>query len=128
MAAMFTTSPSPSFPNNQSDTSWYMDSGATHHFTPEFGHLQNPTAYLGDAQVMVGNGKYIGISHGGNILLFAPIKPIHLKNVLHTPEISKQLISVTKLCVDNKDYIEFFSYSFSCEGSSVKEDSSLGQP
>ena len=86
------------------------------------------TAYLGDAQVMVSNGKYIGISHVRNILLSALVKPIHRKNVLHTPKISKQFISVTKLCVDNKAYIEFFFHSFSCEGSSVKEDSSSRQP
>ena len=51
---------------------------------------------------MVGNGKSIGISHIGNAMISSPVKLIHLKHVLHTPQISKQLISVTKLCYDNQ--------------------------
>ena len=89
-----------------------MDSVATHHFTPEFGQLQDPSTSCGDAQVMVGNGKHIGISHIGHVSIPSSIKPIILKNVLHTPEISKKLISVTKLCADNKAFIEFFSTHF----------------
>ncbi|RVW91532.1 hypothetical protein CK203_046197 [Vitis vinifera] len=34
-------------------------------------------------------------------------KLIHLKHILHTPQISKQLISVTKLCFDNQAFVEF---------------------
>ena len=109
MAAMLTTSSTPSY---QGDNTWYMDSGATHHFTPEFGQLQDPSTYCGDAQAMVGNGKHIDISHIGHVLISTPVRPIKLHNVLHTPEISKQLISVTKLCVDNKAFVEFFPTYF----------------
>ncbi|KAI9178556.1 hypothetical protein LWI28_027866 [Acer negundo] len=41
---------------NYSDPTWYMDSGATHHFTPEFGHLMDPIEFTGNEHAMVGNG------------------------------------------------------------------------
>ena len=71
------------------DFAWFMDSNATHHFTPEFGALMDPDAYFGLENSMVGNGKSIGISHIGNVLLPTATKPIHLHHVLHTPQISK---------------------------------------
>ena len=57
---------------------------------------------------MVGNGKSIGISHIGNAVIHSSMRPILLKHVLHTPQISKQLMSVTKLCYDNQAFIEFY--------------------
>ena len=39
MATMLTTSATPSYTHDQSDPTWYMDYGATHHFTSEFGQL-----------------------------------------------------------------------------------------
>ena len=52
------------------------------------------------------------------------VKPILLEYVLHTPKILKELISVTKLCVDNQLSIEFyptylFIYFFGCEESTL---------
>ena len=61
---------------------------------------------------MVGNGKSIGISHIGNVMISSPVKPIHLKHVLHTPQISKQLINITKLCYDNQAFVEFYPSHF----------------
>ena len=61
---------------------------------------------------MVSNGKNIDISHVGHVHFSTAIKPVHLKNVLHTPKIAKQLISVTKICCDNQAYVEFFPTHF----------------
>ncbi|WJZ87712.1 hypothetical protein VitviT2T_007075 [Vitis vinifera] len=47
---MLTTSTSPTMPSNNYDTPWYMDSGATHHFTLEFGNLTDPCVFTGQAQ------------------------------------------------------------------------------
>ena len=76
MAAMLTTSANPSHSHNQMDIAWYMDFGATHHFTPEFGQQQDPSTYKGDAQVMIDNGKHIGISHIGHVMISTPVKPV----------------------------------------------------
>ena len=112
MVAMLTTSANPSYSHNQGDTAWYMDSRATHHFTPELGQLQDPSTYCGDAQLMVGNGKHINISQIRHVLFPTLVKLIQLRNVVHTHEISKQLISVSKLCADNIAFIEFFPTHF----------------
>lgn len=87
-----------------SDNSWYMDSGAPHHFTPEFGHLAEAMPYTGTEQALMGNGKLVGISHIDRVQLLGSVKSISLNHVLHTPEISEQPISVTKLCVDNNAF------------------------
>ncbi|KAI9186370.1 hypothetical protein LWI28_016581 [Acer negundo] len=51
---------------NYSDPAWYMDSGAAHYFTPEFGHLMDQMEFTRNEHAMVGNDKSIGISHIGN--------------------------------------------------------------
>ena len=103
---MLTTS-NTSFNPNTFDPAWYMNFGAIHHFTPEFGHLVNLMEFTGDEHAIVGNGNSIGILHIGNVLICSSSKPIHLNNVQHAPKISKQLISVTKLCADNHAFIAF---------------------
>ncbi|RVX22862.1 hypothetical protein CK203_008411 [Vitis vinifera] len=52
IAAMLTTSTSPTMPSNNCDTPWYMDSGATHHFTPKFGNLTDSCVFIGDEQAL----------------------------------------------------------------------------
>ena len=75
---------------------------------------------------MVGNGKSIGISHIGNVVIHRFVRPILLKHVFHTPQISKQLMSVTKLCFDNQASVEFCPSHFFWEGSSFEEGTSSG--
>ena len=109
---MLTTSTSPTIPFNNCDTPWYMDSRATHHFTPKFGNLIDPCVFTGEEQAMVGDGKSIGISRIGNAKISSLMKLIHLKHVLHITQISKQLISVTKLCYNNQTFVEFYPSHF----------------
>ncbi|KAL6346358.1 hypothetical protein AAG906_033154 [Vitis piasezkii] len=59
------------------------------------------------------NAKFsIGISHIGNVMFSSPMKLIHLNHVLHTPQISKQLTNVTKLCSDNQAFVESYPSHF----------------
>ncbi|XP_022155181.1 uncharacterized protein LOC111022315 [Momordica charantia] len=56
--------PSPTHPSSghefqHPDESWFMDSGATHHMTPDSSILCNPTPYSGGEQVTVGNGSSV---------------------------------------------------------------------
>lgn len=59
---------------------------------------------------MVGNGEGLRIKTG-SIFLKLPNKNIHLKNVLHIPNIIKNLLSIAKLTIDNKVIVEF---SYNC--------------
>ena len=40
--------------------------------------MTNTEVYIGYEHALVGNGKSIGISHIGNVMLSSPIKQIHL--------------------------------------------------
>lgn len=60
----------------------------------------------------VGNGKQIPISTIGHIYLPSFNKLILLQHVLHTPAISKCLISIAKLCNDNQVFVEFYASFF----------------
>ena len=90
------------------DPSWFMDSRVTHHFTPDISMIQNLAPFIGNEQVMVGNGKKIPISHYGNSLLFFSSSPLKLNNILHAPALSNKIISVSKLCADNTTFVEFY--------------------
>ncbi|WKA01746.1 hypothetical protein VitviT2T_020012 [Vitis vinifera] len=69
IAAMLTTSTSPTMPFNNCDTPWYMDSGATHHFTPEFGNLTDPCVLTGDEQAMdQALGKFLLLNYPSIVL------------------------------------------------------------
>jgi hypothetical protein len=52
------------------------------------------------------------ISHIGNSILRNPHDSLHLKNVLHVPNTSKNLLSVHKLALDNNVLLEFHPFSF----------------
>ncbi|KAG6497849.1 hypothetical protein ZIOFF_045755 [Zingiber officinale] len=89
-----------------------MDSRATHHFTPDINMLDSATPFTSVECVTVGDGKNIVISHIGNSTLPAYSNSIKLSNIFHTPAMSKNLISVSRLCLDNKAYVEFHSTFF----------------
>jgi hypothetical protein len=52
------------------------------------------------------------ISHVGHSVLHTPNSTLHLKNVLHVPAASKNLLSVHRLTLDNDVYIEFHPFFF----------------
>ncbi|MED6223787.1 hypothetical protein PIB30_077520 [Stylosanthes scabra] len=43
-------------PSTLNDQSWYADSGASHHCTPDVTNLQHSTDYHGQEHVYIGNG------------------------------------------------------------------------
>lgn len=85
-----------------SETPWFLDSSATHHFTPDSSNLDNSMSFLGEELVMMRNGNTISISNISSIVLKSPFKDTKLNHIFHMLAISKQLLSVSKLCHDNK--------------------------
>ena len=99
-------------PNTVGDPAWYLDFGATYHFTLDLSMMHEAMAYLGIDQVMVGNVKTLPISHIGHSTLSTPHSPLQLRNILHTPQLYTNLLSVSKLCFDNNAYVEFHPHSY----------------
>lgn len=84
-----------------------MDSDATHHFTPNCNIMNFVTPYYEHKQVLVGDGKSYPIFHVGHAMLPTSPTLLHLTNILHSLSLAHNLISVTKLCIDNRGFVEF---------------------
>ncbi|CAA0830411.1 Unknown protein, partial [Striga hermonthica] len=82
------------FQSSCDGSNWYPDSGATSHVTYDLANLNSAAEYQGRERVQVGNGTGLNISHFGNSVLKSPSNDLFiLKNLLHVPEITKNLIS-----------------------------------
>jgi len=84
--------------------SWVLDSGATDHMTL---HSFLLTSYVSifENQITVANGTHIPITGHGNVSF---LSSLNLKDVLHVPNLSNNLISVKKLTHDLKCFVTFF--------------------
>ena len=92
-------------PSSTDTPPWLMDSGATDHLTSHLERLQFHDRYGGKDQVHVANGAGLSISHIGHSSLAG--SSLQLKNILHVPHISKNLLSVYRLVSDNDVFVEF---------------------
>ncbi|KAL4339315.1 hypothetical protein GQ457_08G013570 [Hibiscus cannabinus] len=90
------------------DASWFPDSSATAHLTPDAGMLRNSVPYVGAGKISVANGESIPISRVGNIMLPSNSRSLVLSNLLHVPSVKKNMLSVSKFTKDNNVSIEFF--------------------
>lgn len=87
------------------DRAWYLDSGAIDNVTKDFNNLSINSEYKGNNQLVVGNGSKLKIASIGHTLLNTldpqTLKYIKLNHILYVPEITKNLISISKLLHDN---------------------------
>jgi histone deacetylase 1/2 len=97
-----------------------MDTGATDHITNDLDRLHIRERYNGNEQVHVGNGAGLHISHNGHGTINANAKSLHLRNALHVPQITKNLLSASKLTQDNDVFLEIHPSHFFCQGSGVE--------
>ncbi|GKC29879.1 ribonuclease H-like domain-containing protein [Tanacetum coccineum] len=63
--------------------------------------------------VSVGDGYFIPVTNTGHSILPTSIRPLHLNNVLITPHIVKNLLSIRQFIRDNNCTIEFDAFGFS---------------
>ncbi|KAM6582045.1 hypothetical protein CsatB_009047 [Cannabis sativa] len=96
-------------PESVTDQSWYPDSGATNHLTPDLHNLVAPQDFPGLDQIQMGNGSGLNILHTGHNSFISPFtsQSLKLNNLLHVPDITKNLMSVSQFANDNSVYFEF---------------------
>jgi hypothetical protein len=94
------------------DTNWHLDSGATDHIIGALNKLTVHDKYNGRDHVHTTDGNGMHISHIGHSVLHAPHSSLHLKNILHVPSASKNLLSVHRLALDNHVFLEFHPFFF----------------
>lgn len=73
--------------------------------------LHNP--YTASDEVYIGDGISFPIANTGSTSLPSSSRSLLLNNILHVPNISRNLLSVSKLCHTNNVTIEFNSNYFS---------------
>ena len=89
------------------------DTGASSHFHSDSGILKAVTNTSRPRSVLVGDGSAIPVVSVEHTEIPNPYRPPHLYNVLITPNIIKNLISVRQFTKQNKCSIEFDEFGFS---------------
>ncbi|GJY77602.1 ribonuclease H-like domain-containing protein [Tanacetum coccineum] len=92
---------------------WNMDTGVTSHLNDSITSLSEVFNTCIYPSVLVGDGYSIPVTNTGNSILPTPFRPLHLQNVLITPHIVKNLISVRQFIRDNNYVVEFDAFGFS---------------
>lgn len=89
------------------DDTWYMDSWASSHLTHNSSTLSPLFNLSTNEYILVGKGGRIPIMGSGHTKNPPPHTPFNLSNVLYTPKIIKNLISVCKFTTDNQVSIDY---------------------
>ncbi|XP_071693058.1 uncharacterized protein [Rutidosis leptorrhynchoides] len=95
------------------NSGWTMDTGASTHLTSSINILTTIFNHCMYPSVAVGDGNLILVTNTGHSVLPNVNRPLHLSNVLVTPNIVKNLISVRKFTRDNKVSVSFDEFGFS---------------
>nr|GEU33404.1 copia protein [Tanacetum cinerariifolium] len=95
------------------DSSWYMDTGATSRLALEASKLTTISNNCNISSILVGNGNFIPVINSGHSMLPTLNRPLHLHNVLVTPNIIKNILFVRQFTRDNACFIEFDPFGFS---------------
>ena len=96
-----------------SDTNWYLDSGAIHHLKNDMNNMHVSESFAGTSKLIVGNGAGLSITHLGSVVLKMyetkdnTLSTLKLNDMLLVPQITKNLISISRLTKDNNIVIKF---------------------
>ncbi|PKU70861.1 Retrovirus-related Pol polyprotein from transposon TNT 1-94 [Dendrobium catenatum] len=93
--------------DSKNPNEWYLDSGASAHMTNNTDNLTTSTSYQGSDSITIGDGSHIPIAHSGTGILPTPFRKLKLSNLLHIPNISYNLVSISNLVKDNNISITF---------------------
>jgi hypothetical protein len=93
-------------------TDWVTDSGASNHTTSNAGNLTSvhPPTSIDPSSIIVGNGSSLPVTSVGDSGLLGPF---YLNNVLVTPDIIQNLLSVHRFTIDNWCFMEFDPFGLS---------------
>jgi hypothetical protein len=94
------------------DTEWYTGTGVTDHVTLELNKLSIREKYHGSDVVHTASGSGMPISHVGLTTIHTHNHELVLKDILHVPSSSKNLLSVHKFTYDNIVFFEFHPWYF----------------
>ncbi|GKA65026.1 ribonuclease H-like domain-containing protein [Tanacetum coccineum] len=91
---------------------WNMDTCASSHLNNLVNSLSENFNTCMYPSISVGDGYSIRVTNTGYSILPPPLKSLHLNNVLITPHIVKNLISIRQFVRDNNCTVEFDALGF----------------
>ncbi|GJX82574.1 ribonuclease H-like domain-containing protein [Tanacetum coccineum] len=94
------------------DSGWYIDTDATSHLASDTSKLTSVSNKSIISSILVGNSNLIPVTITGHSMLPTLNRPLDLHNVLVTPNIIKNLISVRQFTIDNSCSIKFDPFGF----------------
>jgi hypothetical protein len=103
------------------DSSCYVDTGAIDHITNDLEKLTTKEKYHGTDQVTAANGQGMYICYVGQTKFHTTSCVLVLKNILHVPSITKNLLSVRKFAIDNHVFFEFHPHFLLVKDLATKE-------
>ena len=111
-----------STPGNSLD--WVIDSSVSHHVTTDLAALSLHELYTAFDNVIIDDNLSLSITNISSFSLTSLLATLLFSNVLHVLSMSKNLVSVFALCVDNPINVLFFNFLLGA-GSSHRGHSSL---
>jgi transposase InsO family protein len=90
-----------------------MDTGASSHRSSNPGTFSSATPLSNSPPIIVGNGAMLPVTHRASTSIPTSNNPIALQDILVSPSLVKNLVSVRALTCDNNASVEFDAFSFS---------------
>jgi hypothetical protein len=90
---------------------WILDSDASHHVTNDINSLSSFLPYDGMVSLHIGNDTGMAIHHIGSLSFTISNFTFLLQDIFHVPTFTTNLLSLSKLLIDNSILIEFTSSS-----------------
>jgi histone deacetylase 1/2 len=109
-------------PAGTSTSDWFMDTGASSHMASGTGNLNQLGPLYSSSSVTVGNGARMPVTHLATSSIPTSSNPLSLNNVLITPSLVKNLISVRSLTRDNNVSVEFDPDGFSIKDLHTRQE------
>ena len=100
-------------PAGNGTSDWFLDTGASSHMASAPGNFPTVQPLNSSPSVTVGNGASMPVTHLAGSSIPTSTSPLALHNILVTPSLIKNLISVRALTRDNDVSVEFDPYGFS---------------
>ncbi|PKU80445.1 Retrovirus-related Pol polyprotein from transposon TNT 1-94 [Dendrobium catenatum] len=107
--------------SDPTEAAWFLDSGASTHLTNSLDNLSLSKPYNGSDNVTIGDGTTVGITHAGAGILPTPSRKLKLSQILHTPNLKYNLISISQLTKDNFISITFDPFGFTLKDLATQE-------
>ena len=110
LAALTTANVPPSGPQT---AEWFLDTGASSHKSSNPGNFISLQPIPNSTPITVGNGSTMSVTHRAHTVIPTAHSPLRLNNVLVSPSLVKNLISIHTLTRDNNVSVEFDPFGFS---------------